>query len=402
MAHKTLVDNTAYDIIGGKTLIDGTSYSVKNGKVWMGGTVYDVSFQLPPAVLDLWNSNSTSGASAITCIHYANGYWVVGGQRYSANTKIACIAYATSLDGTWTTKDLWTNSTSAQSCINCIHYANGYWVVGGSYYQSSGAARIAYATTPDGTWNTLNLVTANSNFISVNDITYADGYWVAVGYRAQGSMYYNTVWYSTSTGAPTSWSMANLNSGSYSSMLNVYSITYANDYWVAGGGEGPSAYCYYTTNITSTWASKSVWTGYSGSTITDVIYANGYWVAAGRYYGNTDYYKIAYGTSLDETWAETTLGEVYSFSPIKITYADDYWVVAGQFYDAGYYAGIIYSTSLDGIWTTKLMWSNSGNNKLNCITNVDGYWVVGGQYYDNDYFARLAYAPSLEELGNNG
>lgn len=44
MAHKTLIDSTAYEITGGVTLVDGTSYSIKNGKVLVDGTEYDVSF----------------------------------------------------------------------------------------------------------------------------------------------------------------------------------------------------------------------------------------------------------------------------------------------------------------------------------------------------------------------
>lgn len=44
MAHKTLIDGTAYSVSGGKALVDGTAYSVKNGKTLVGGTVYEVGF----------------------------------------------------------------------------------------------------------------------------------------------------------------------------------------------------------------------------------------------------------------------------------------------------------------------------------------------------------------------
>lgn len=115
MAHKTKINSTAYDITGGKTLVSGTSYSIKNGKVLIGGTAYDISFLLPPAVLDLWSGSS----SLINCIAYGNGYWVVGGSFYDGSTYYARIAYATSLNDTWTTKDLWSNSNSG-SAINCI------------------------------------------------------------------------------------------------------------------------------------------------------------------------------------------------------------------------------------------------------------------------------------------
>ena len=44
MAHKTLIDGTAYEIKGGRDLIGGTSYSKQNGKVLIDGTAYDIPF----------------------------------------------------------------------------------------------------------------------------------------------------------------------------------------------------------------------------------------------------------------------------------------------------------------------------------------------------------------------
>ena len=44
MAHKTLIDGTAYEISGGKTLIDGTAFSIKGGKTLVDGTAYEVGF----------------------------------------------------------------------------------------------------------------------------------------------------------------------------------------------------------------------------------------------------------------------------------------------------------------------------------------------------------------------
>ena len=44
MAHKTLIDGTAYEIKGGKTLVNGTGYEIKSGKTLVGGTAYDVGF----------------------------------------------------------------------------------------------------------------------------------------------------------------------------------------------------------------------------------------------------------------------------------------------------------------------------------------------------------------------
>lgn len=42
MAHKTRINGTNYEIIGGKTLVGGTAYGIKNGKTLVGGTAYEV------------------------------------------------------------------------------------------------------------------------------------------------------------------------------------------------------------------------------------------------------------------------------------------------------------------------------------------------------------------------
>ena len=45
MAHKALINGTAYDVKGGKCLINGTVYSVKKGRTLIGGTGYDITFE---------------------------------------------------------------------------------------------------------------------------------------------------------------------------------------------------------------------------------------------------------------------------------------------------------------------------------------------------------------------
>lgn len=44
MAHKTLINGTAYEITGGKTLVNGTAYEITEGKTMVGGTVRDIEF----------------------------------------------------------------------------------------------------------------------------------------------------------------------------------------------------------------------------------------------------------------------------------------------------------------------------------------------------------------------
>lgn len=44
MAHKTLVNGTAYEVKGGRTLVNGTGYSIKGGRTLVDGTAYEISF----------------------------------------------------------------------------------------------------------------------------------------------------------------------------------------------------------------------------------------------------------------------------------------------------------------------------------------------------------------------
>ncbi len=56
MAHKTLINGTAYEVSGGKTLVNGTAYEVKNGKTLVNGTSYDISF-IPMVTISASMSN---------------------------------------------------------------------------------------------------------------------------------------------------------------------------------------------------------------------------------------------------------------------------------------------------------------------------------------------------------
>ena len=51
MAHKTLVNGTAYEVKGGKCLVNGTSYDIKKGRTLIGGTGYDITFAPPPSLI---------------------------------------------------------------------------------------------------------------------------------------------------------------------------------------------------------------------------------------------------------------------------------------------------------------------------------------------------------------
>lgn len=69
MAHKTLINGTAYSVSGGKTLVNGTGYSIKNGKTLVGGTAYAIGFAAPMAKLTIDCNAQTSQVSSYITVN---------------------------------------------------------------------------------------------------------------------------------------------------------------------------------------------------------------------------------------------------------------------------------------------------------------------------------------------
>lgn len=416
MAGKTLIGGTGYGITGGKILKDGVSYSVKNGKVLVNGTEYDISFLLPPAALSLWSSITNS--ECITCIAYANGYWVVGGVHYDAGIYYSRISYATSLDGTWTSKNLWRNSTNTfgrSRCINCIAYANGYWVVGGGQYLDTDYhwyPRIAYATSPGGTW-TIKDIWEGYGYDSITSIAYGNGYWVVGGMYGTGSVYYARVSYATSLSG--AWKTTDMWGGT-TGYNSVNSIVYGGGYFVLCGSRDasntPYARIAYATTPTISWTQSDLWSinsnynsSFSGIAAVDIAYGNGYWVVCGTYATTTSLYtRIAYTTDPSGTWTMRNLLFSYSVTycrPTAIAYANGQWVVGERYVTGSTYSGrILYADAPSGTWDSKIVWDYSkGTEGVEAIAYADGYLVIGGMHYNGSvYSAPIAYASTPDKL----
>lgn len=412
MAHKTLVNSTEYEITGGMTLVEGVSYSIQNGKVLVDGVEYDISFILPPSILDLWNYSNSD--NQINCISYGNGYWVVGGKYTDGTIKYARIAYTTNLSGTWTIEDLW--SSTKESVVTCITYGDGYWVAGGKYVASNDIticnARIAYSTRPDGAWTIKTVWSCDNKYGLTNGlkcIAYANGYWVVGGQYQSGNSNYAVISYATNPGG--TWTRKNLwdTTNSYTS---INCIAYGNGYWVAGGcndlnGVSTKAAVHYASSPNGTWELSYPWTG-NEAAIHCITYANGYWVVGGTKGVSKYYAKIAYSTRPSGTWTEKDLWNTYNASCIySVAYGNGQWVAVGDFWDSSARydnTRIAYTTDLGGTWTTQNLWYDSTNTYKfypKAIAYLNGYWVVGGGYKDSSYYyARIAYSPTIEELGN--
>ena len=422
MAHKTSIGGTAYDIGGGKTLVEGTSYSVKNGKVLIDGTEYDISFLLPATVLDLWSGDNSN---SIFCITYANGYWVVGGRYIDEGNDLcyARIAYATSLDGNWTIRDLWSSLNEEYEYydyhhISDIAYGNGYWVVSGYYAESSADyARIAYATSLSGTWTIKDLWGDGDQWDNTaHCVIYANGYWVVGGKYYNGTRWYGEIAYATRPSG--SWTTDWLwrDSGNYDT--GIYCITYADGYWVVGGEYYDSgddalyARIAYTSNLSRTWTTKDLWNSsdHRSDTIFCITYTDGYWVVGGGFNDKDNgacYARIAYATSPGGDW---TIKDIWSggtyYNEIRcIAYGNGYWMVGGRYCGDGMdtYARIAYATSLSGPWTIKDLCvdSHSDGDTVYSAIYADNYWVVGGRTSENlfDAPAFIAYSENIESFG---
>lgn len=268
-----------------------------NGYFVVGGESEDyarIAYATNPAatwtIKDLWDGTN----AMVNCITYANGYWVAGGGE---NYGTAYMAYTTDLAGTWTERIAWTGSNNDAE-VKSITYANGYWVAGGYYYYSSYYARISYATSLDGTWTEKNIWSSSSGYHAINSIAYANGYWVVGGQYYPTGTYSARIAYATSLDG--SWTTKDLWQGEDS---DVKSVTFAGGYWVAGGcgywsstGYGRIA---YSTTPDGEWTNKDLWSNNNANEniVFAAAYINSRWIFAGTYESDGLYYaRIANST----------------------------------------------------------------------------------------------------------
>lgn len=379
MAHKANINGTNYELGGGVTLVDGTSYSIDKGKVLIDGTAYDISFILPPGLIDVYSGYNASPS----LLAYVNGYYIVGGYYLAVQntyTYRGRIAYTKDPMGEWAITDI-ENLTVPQG----IAYANGYWVICGRDTYSN--AFIAYATDLAGTWKRKSFY--NTGIFDFHCITYANGYWVIGGDRwaDEWSRYDPFIYYTTD---PTgTWTRTDF-SGSSNSYNSIRCITYANGYWVVGGEYTWSNYqgvIYYSKNLSSGWTKKVLWekdTNLESSRYANYVhsvkYINGYWVAVGQ--RDELYGSVGYTTDLTGNW--TTKDIYLSRSVYDIDYANGYWVACGE-------NGISYAANLSDAWTAIPITSSSNIRNLMNVVNTGEYWMTAGYYKDGDTYARIAH-----------
>lgn len=337
---KSITYANGYWVVGG-------SYRHANSNATTAQIAYTTSVNSPWTTVSVWET--TSNNNTINCIAYANGYWMVGGEyRYKTSSYKARIAYATSLDGPWTIVNLWDNYESGGG-VNDITYANGYWVVCGNYRgRSSNRATIAYATSPNSDWTTKDLWSSGSSHGgTATGIAYANGYWVVGGTYENSSDTFGRIAYATSLDG--TWEKKDVWSGD-----EIERLTYANGNWIVCGrmyGTGDSdARIAYAANPSGPWTQSIVWSGFQETRAVGATYADGHWVVYGVQYENSTYYaRIAYATSLNGPW---TTKDLWNSNKNKnlicgMDYDGTYWMAGGEYADTTYYyARIAYSADL--------------------------------------------------------
>lgn len=121
MAHKTLIDGTAYSVTGGRDLIGGTGYAKKLGRTLINGTGYDVPFSKGTQIGDL-----AVGSTVKTAVNGTAKEFIVVHQGLPSSL------YDGSCNGTWLLmKDIyesreWNSSDKNEYKGSTIHtYLNG-------------------------------------------------------------------------------------------------------------------------------------------------------------------------------------------------------------------------------------------------------------------------------------
>ena len=134
MAHKTMVDGTAYGISGGKALIDGTAFSIKGGKTLVDGTAYDVGFGGAGANVKVTVSNI---GLLVSQPNSTNAYFSIDGVKHNVaeefvvpiGTNLSC--YCSRGSNTSGKVAIYLNGAEVQYTTNDRYHAGYSYAVNG-------------------------------------------------------------------------------------------------------------------------------------------------------------------------------------------------------------------------------------------------------------------------------
>ena len=85
--HKTLVNGTAYEIIGGRAMVDGTIHDLINGRTLVNGTAYSIPLRANVIEIAL-NANGGAGGTSKIYYHYGKNAFFADAECWTPLTQI--------------------------------------------------------------------------------------------------------------------------------------------------------------------------------------------------------------------------------------------------------------------------------------------------------------------------
>lgn len=164
MAHKTLVNGTAYEVQSGKCLVNGTSYDIKKGRTLINGTGEDIVFSSGSPILD---ENDWTTIREVSDAGQGANYWSIGDRK--AVTLNGTVGALTLSNDTTYVFIIGFNHNSSVEGANRIHFQFGKTAMSGgtdvalcdSYYNHrDGGFRMNTSNSNSGGWASSNMRTA--------------------------------------------------------------------------------------------------------------------------------------------------------------------------------------------------------------------------------------------------
>lgn len=282
-----------------------TSAIVANGYYVLGGRRHDVSddkyydcIAYTNTPKGTWTMQDIapyhSGNKGVSCIAYANGYWVVGFSSYSNPTTYARISYSTSLSGPWTQKTLYGGWALGDRAIECIVYTDGKWFAGGmkrgnTSSDSSSTAILSYTTNLEGTWTNINVWSGNETPNSIAEIKVTNGLFYVVGDYANSGTYTSRIAYNSDPTDSLNWNIKDIWTapGKSEKMVNTFDLS--GKYFVVGGkyrtsssgGVTYKARVAYSVTSNGNWIVKDLWDCDANGGVNSILFYNGNYILSG-------------------------------------------------------------------------------------------------------------------------
>lgn len=130
MAHKTMIDGTAYTVKGGRTLVDGTAYAISKGRTLVDGTGYDVNFK---KWVEKQDTGVVTSSTSMIIAEKAGGktLYLLKGTGYSFDASTGTFTLTGTSQASVSYKVGYTTNYSQASTVYLVASYDGYPAEGG-------------------------------------------------------------------------------------------------------------------------------------------------------------------------------------------------------------------------------------------------------------------------------